>query len=111
MQIFIDGTNTYRVVGRFSTGLEQLPDAFDKRRIGRFSTGLEQLPGRGLGRPTGRFSTGLERRVRAASSRLAGSFATRSGTPAPERASSSPIQGSTAALDAALGSRRSIREG
>jgi hypothetical protein len=47
-------------VGRFSEGLEALPQTPDKLHRGRFSEGVEQLPETPLKRHPGRFSDGLE---------------------------------------------------
>jgi hypothetical protein len=58
-------------VGRFSTGIEQLPDTPDKCRVGRFCDGIAQ-PCYPL--PVGRFSTGIERAATPSSLRV-GSFA------------------------------------
>ena len=65
-----DGT-----AGRFSTGIEQLPDIPVNRREGRFSTGIEQLPGTPATRHQGLFSNGIEQRPEAASTARVGSFA------------------------------------
>jgi hypothetical protein len=45
--------------GRFSTGIEQLPETARKLRVGRFSEGSEQLPSTARLR-VGRFSEGSE---------------------------------------------------
>jgi hypothetical protein len=59
--------------GRFSAGMEQLPDTAAKQRVGRFSEGIEQ---RQHGeRRKGRFSDGIEQLPRAASALRRGSFA------------------------------------
>jgi hypothetical protein len=47
-------------VGRFSRGLEALPQSADKLHRGRFSDGVEQLPQTPRKRRPGRFSDGLE---------------------------------------------------
>lgn len=47
--------------GRFSTGIEQLPDSADKLRRGRFSNGIEQLPDTPSKLRAGRFSEGIEK--------------------------------------------------
>jgi hypothetical protein len=60
-------------VGRFSEGIEQLPDAPNKRRIGRFSAGIERRPQAKLRR--GRFSEGMEQLPRTPSRLRRGSFA------------------------------------
>jgi hypothetical protein len=46
--------------GRFSTGIEQLPDSPDKLRSGRFSNGVEQLPDTPSKLRARRFSEGIE---------------------------------------------------
>jgi hypothetical protein len=61
-------------VGRFSEGIEQLPDTPSKRRVGRFSAGIEQRPHSKLRK--GRFSEGSERLPRTPSTLRRGSFAT-----------------------------------
>ena len=61
-------------VGRFSEGIEQLPDTPSKRRVGRFSAGIEQRPHGKLRR--GRFSEGIEQLPGAPSKLRRGSFAT-----------------------------------
>jgi nucleotide-binding universal stress UspA family protein len=66
-------------IGRFSTGIERLPDTRAERRVGRYSTGLDQRRGAGE-RPTGRFSTGLETTAQTPSKLRVGSFATGSTT-------------------------------
>ena len=60
-------------VGRFSEGIEQLPDTPSKRRIGRFGAGNEQRTQSKLRR--GRFSEGIEQLPRAPSRLRRGSFA------------------------------------
>jgi hypothetical protein len=60
-------------VGRFSGGIEQLPDTPSKRRIGRFSAGIEQCSQGSL--CVRRFSEGIERLPRPLSSLRRGSFA------------------------------------
>ena len=60
--------------GRFSTGLEQLPDSPDSRRVGRFCDGIAQAPVDSRELPVGRFSTGMERAKTPGSCRV-GSFA------------------------------------
>jgi hypothetical protein len=59
--------------GRFSAGMEQLPDTPAKERVGRFSEGIEQRQ-HGEWR-IGRFSDGSEQLPRAASALRRGSFA------------------------------------
>jgi hypothetical protein len=59
--------------GRFSAGMEQLPDTPAKQRIGRFSEGIEQR--QHDERRTGRFSDGIEQLPHAASGLRRGSFA------------------------------------
>ena len=61
-------------LGRFSTGIEQLPDGPGKRRVGRFCDGIAQAPETSHELPVGRFSTGIERAA-TPSSRRVGSFA------------------------------------
>jgi hypothetical protein len=61
-------------VGRFSTGVEQLPDSPDKCRVGRFCDGIEQLPDSLDKCRVGRFCDGIERSAKP-SSRRVGSFA------------------------------------
>jgi hypothetical protein len=47
-------------LGRFSEGMEQLPETPGKRHVGRFSEGTEQLPETPGKRHVGRFSEGVE---------------------------------------------------
>jgi hypothetical protein len=47
-------------LGRFSEGMEQLPETPGKRHVGRFSEGLEQLPETPGKRHVARFSEGME---------------------------------------------------
>jgi nucleotide-binding universal stress UspA family protein len=61
--------------GRFSTGIEQLPDSPDKLRSGRFSDGIEQLPDTPRKVRGGRFSEGIERLPRTPARLRRGSFA------------------------------------
>jgi hypothetical protein len=61
-------------VGRFSTGIEHLPDTPDKCRVGRFCDGIARSPENPERLPVGRFSTGIERAA-SPGSRRAGSFA------------------------------------
>lgn len=61
--------------GRFSTGIEQLPDSPDKLRSGRFSTGIEQLPDTPSKLRAGRFSEGVEKLPRTPTRLRRGSFA------------------------------------
>jgi nucleotide-binding universal stress UspA family protein len=61
--------------GRFSTGIEQLPDSPDKLRRGRFSTGIEQLPDTPSKLRAGRFSEGIEQLPRTPARLRRGSFA------------------------------------
>ena len=73
-----DKTNTQetaesRYVGRFSEGIEQLPETPSKRRVGRFSAGIEYR--RQGKRPKGRFSEGIEQLARTPRSLRRGSFA------------------------------------
>jgi hypothetical protein len=67
-------------VGRFSTGIEQLPDSPDKCRVGRFCDGIARAPKTPDRLPVGRFCTGIERTPTPASRRV-GSFADCFGTP------------------------------
>jgi hypothetical protein len=60
-------------VGRFSEGIEQLPETLSKRHVGRFSAGIEQRPQGKLRR--GRFSAGIEQLPRTPSRLRRGSFA------------------------------------
>lgn len=46
--------------GRFSQGIEQLPDTREKRRIGRFSRGIERTPDTPAKTMPRRFSQGIE---------------------------------------------------
>ena len=46
--------------GRFSTGIEQLPDSSDKLRSGRFSNGIERLPRTRAGLRRGSFADRCE---------------------------------------------------
>jgi nucleotide-binding universal stress UspA family protein len=61
--------------GRFSTGIEQLPDSPDKLRSGRFSNGIEQLPDTLSKLRAGRFSEGIEKLPRTPARLRRGSFA------------------------------------
>jgi hypothetical protein len=61
--------------GRFSTGIEQLPDSPDKLRSGRFSNGIEQLPDTPSKVRAGRFSEGIEKLPRTPAGLRRGSFA------------------------------------
>jgi hypothetical protein len=61
--------------GRFSTGIERLPDTAAKARIGRFSDGIEQRAGGRDRARTGRCSTGIERWPDAHERSRVGSFA------------------------------------
>jgi hypothetical protein len=61
--------------GRFSTGIEQLPDSPDKLRSGRFSNGIEQLPDTPSKLRAGRFSEGIEKLPRTPARLRRGSFA------------------------------------
>jgi hypothetical protein len=47
-------------VGRFSEGIEQLPETRAKRHVGRFSEGMERRPATPAARHIGRFSEGME---------------------------------------------------
>jgi hypothetical protein len=67
-------------VGRFSTGIEQLPDSPDKCRVGRFCDGIARAPETPGQLRVGRFSTGIERAA-TPSSRRVGSFADGCGGP------------------------------
>jgi AhpD family alkylhydroperoxidase len=69
----IQGALGQQHVGRFSEGIEQLPDTPNKRRIGRFSAGIERRPQGELRR--GRFSEGMEQLPRTPSRLRRGSFA------------------------------------
>jgi nucleotide-binding universal stress UspA family protein len=62
-------------LGRFSEGIEQLPDSPDKVRRGRFSTGIEQLPDTPSKQRAGRFSEGVEKLPRTPAGLRRGSFA------------------------------------
>lgn len=61
--------------GRFSKGIEQLPDNPDKLRRGRFSNGIEQLPTTPSKLRAGRFSEGIEQLPRTSARLRRGSFA------------------------------------
>jgi hypothetical protein len=61
--------------GRYSGGIEQLPDTPRKLRVGRDSDGIEQVPDRPGKRHVGRFSRGIEQRPESPSKRRRGSFA------------------------------------
>lgn len=61
--------------GRFSTGIEQVPDSPDTLRRGRFSNGIEQLPDTLSKRRVGRFSDGIEQLPRTPARLRSGSFA------------------------------------
>jgi nucleotide-binding universal stress UspA family protein len=63
--------------GRFSTGIEQLPDSPNKLRSGRFSNGIEHLPDTPSKLRAGRFSEGTEKLPRTPASLRRGSFADR----------------------------------
>jgi nucleotide-binding universal stress UspA family protein len=74
------GTSTEAAVdqlhlGRFSEGIEQLPDSPDKVRKGRFSTGIEQLPDTPSKQRAGRFSDGIEKLPRTPARLRRGTFA------------------------------------
>jgi hypothetical protein len=74
------GTSTEAAVdqlhlGRFSEGVEQLPDSPDKIRRGRFSTGIERLPDTPSKQRAGRFSEGVEKLPRTPATLRRGSFA------------------------------------
>jgi nucleotide-binding universal stress UspA family protein len=62
-------------VGRFSKGIEQLPDSPDKLRRGRFSNGIEQLPDTPSKVRAGRFSEGIEHLPRTPARLRRGTFA------------------------------------
>jgi nucleotide-binding universal stress UspA family protein len=66
---------SHETAGRFSTGIERLPDSPDKLRSGRFSNGIEQLPDTPGKLRAGRFSEGIERLPRTRSGPRRGSFA------------------------------------
>jgi nucleotide-binding universal stress UspA family protein len=68
-------TVEHQRTGRFSDGLEQLPQTPNKRRHGRFSDGLEDLPVTPDGLDRGRFSGGIERLPHATATLRRGSFA------------------------------------
>ena len=61
--------------GRFSTGIERLPESPDKLRSGRFSNGIEQLPDTPSKMRAGRFSEGIEKLPRTPARLRRGSFA------------------------------------
>ena len=61
--------------GRFSTGIEQLPESPDKLRSGRFSNGIEQLSDTPSKLRAGRFSEGIEQLPRTPATLRRGSFA------------------------------------
>ncbi len=60
--------------GRFSTGIEQRPDAPANQRIGHFCDGIAQVPESSGELRVGRFSTGVEH-AETPSTRRVGSFA------------------------------------
>jgi nucleotide-binding universal stress UspA family protein len=62
-------------VGRFSEGIERLPDTPAKRRRGRFSTGIEEVPATPSKPHVGRFSQGSEQLPETAAKLRLGSFA------------------------------------
>jgi hypothetical protein len=68
----VAGAPTY---GRFSTGMEQLPETPAKARIGRFSDGMEQLHDSSALQRVGRFSAGMELSSEAPETLRVGSFA------------------------------------
>jgi nucleotide-binding universal stress UspA family protein len=68
-------TVEHRRTGRFSEGLEQLPQTPNKLRHGRFSDGIEDLPVTPDGLHRGRFSSGIERLPHSAATLRRGSFA------------------------------------
>jgi nucleotide-binding universal stress UspA family protein len=70
-QTAVDGNR----VGRFSKGIEQLPDSPDKLRRGRFSNGIEQLPDAPSELRAGRFSEGIEHVPRTPARLRRGTFA------------------------------------
>lgn len=57
----IPGEHSGRRCGRFSHGLEQLPENPAKDRVGRVSTGVEQLPEAPSTLRLGSFASGNER--------------------------------------------------
>jgi hypothetical protein len=61
--------------GRFSTGMERLPETSGTPRVGRFSHGIEQLAGSSSRERVGRFSSGVERWPDASDRLPPGSFA------------------------------------
>lgn len=62
-------------VGRFSTGIEQLPDTPSKRRKGRFSNGIEERARTRGALHVGSFGDGIAHRPPTAAARRIGSFA------------------------------------
>jgi hypothetical protein len=62
-------------LGRFSEGMEQLPETPDKRHVGHFSEGIEQLPETPGKRHVGRFSEGIEQLPQSEWNLRLGSFA------------------------------------
>jgi hypothetical protein len=63
-------------VGRFSEGIERLPDTPSKLHRGRFSEGIETLPNTRSKLRRGRFSEGIEQLPQTPSKLRRGSFAT-----------------------------------
>ena len=61
--------------GRFSTGIEWMPEAPADNSVGRFSTGHEAMPDAPADNDVGRFSTGIEQAPGARANRRFGSFA------------------------------------
>jgi hypothetical protein len=62
-------------LGRFSEGMEQLPETPGKRHVGHFSEGMEQLPKTPGNRHVGRFSEGIEQLPQSDWNLRLGSFA------------------------------------
>ena len=65
----------HRHVGRFSEGVEQLPETLSKLREGRFSEGSRHLPATRRKLRRRRFSEGIEQLPASAATRRRGSFA------------------------------------
>lgn len=54
----VRAVTTMKMMGRFSTGMEQLSPSAENAHVGSFSTGMEQLSPEAT--QVGRFSTGME---------------------------------------------------
>jgi hypothetical protein len=64
-------------MGRFSDGMDALPENASKQRLGCFSDGLTQMRDGAVTESIGRFSTGIEHHLAPRSRMRVGSFADR----------------------------------